>query len=946
MPDRYHQNIEKSVKSPKSNLQKVKEQLRREKEKSKKLEQALRECEERYHSLMEIVPCSVTIIRMEDGQILEVNEYFSKQSGFSREEAIGKTVRDLNRYSGPNSREDFYAILKEKGEVRYFKVKYRQKDGTKYDTLVSSKPIPYRNREGHPIAALINVTERKQTNVALRKSEERYRLVSELSSDFAYSIRFLPDGSHVHEWETKALESITGYTEPELTARGGLRSIILPDSMETYKKRAKFIREGKTHEGEFHLSAKDGTDHWVFMVSRPSKTTDGNVRIITVGREITDKKRMEEELRKSEEKYRLLAENVTDVIWTTDLDLKITYISPSVNRLGGRQDKEYLAAGSLADFLTPSSVEVAFKVYAEELAVEEELASKGLQKKDMTRPRVFELEFIQKDGKTFWTEVITDFIRDDNGKPIGILGVTRDIADRKRTEDALKESELRYRILFQNAPIGICLFSPYGRFLRANEELVRVSGYSAEELRGIKFRDFLQNPEDFEPLRKKLKEEGFIRNYEIGAKRKDGTNYYASLTLTPVILGGEDLLLLVLMDITDERKISEEKQILEEQLQRARKMEAIGTLAGGVAHDLNNILSGVTSYPELLLMDIPEDSHLRKPLMTIQSSGQKAAAIVQDLLTLARRGVMVSEIVNLNDVVSSYLRSPEYAKLKSYHPDIQVKEELESDLLNISGSPVHLSKTIMNLVSNAVEAMSGEGEVIISTANEYVEEPIKGYDQIKEGEYVTLSVSDSGSGIPGEEVEKIFEPFYTKKIMGRSGTGLGMAVVWGTVKDHRGYLDVQSEEGKGTRFVIYFPVTRKKSIEIEERLTIKDYEGKGETILVVDDIKEQREIASAMLSRLGYRVDSVSTGEAAIEYLQNNQADLIVLDMMLGLGLDGLDTYQKIIELHPHQKAIIVSGFSETVRVRQAQRLGAELYIRKPYTIEKIGMAVRTQLDK
>jgi nitrogen-specific signal transduction histidine kinase/CheY-like chemotaxis protein len=391
--------------------------------------------------------------------------------------------------------------------------------------------------------------------------------------------------------------------------------------------------------------------------------------------------------------------------------------------------------------------------------------------------------------------------------------------------------------------------------------------------------------------------------------------------------------------------ITEQKQ-LEAQLQRAQKMEAIGTLAGGVAHDLNNVLSGIVSYPELLLMNIPEDSPLRGPILTIQRSGAKAAAIVQDMLTLARRGVSTKDVVDLNNIISEYLDSPEYQKLRSFNPDVKLETNFETDLLNIMGSPVHLSKTVMNLVSNAVEAMSDGGKIVISTQSRYIDKPITGYETIKGGDYVVLVVSDTGIGISREDIEKIFEPFYTKKKMGRSGTGLGMAVVWGTVKDHKGYINVQSIEGEGTTFTLYFPATRKELAKDESRLSIKDYMGNGEKILVVDDVEEQREIASHILKKLNYSAVVVSSGEEAVEYIKSNSADLLILDMIMDPGIDGLDTYKQILKFYPKQKAIIASGFSETDRVKEAQRLNAGAYVKKPYRLEKIGLAVKAELDK
>jgi CheY-like chemotaxis protein len=252
----------------------------------------------------------------------------------------------------------------------------------------------------------------------------------------------------------------------------------------------------------------------------------------------------------------------------------------------------------------------------------------------------------------------------------------------------------------------------------------------------------------------------------------------------------------------------------------------------------------------------------------------------------------------------------------------------------------------MNLVSNAAEAMPDGGEIYISTENRYIDQPIRAYDHVEEGDYVALRVSDTGVGISKKDRERIFEPFYTKKVMGRSGTGLGMAVVWGTVKDYKGYIDIESTKGKGTTFTLYFPVSRKELPKDKSLLSIEDYMAKGESVLVVDDVEEQREIASKILKKLGYSVTSVSSGEEAVYYLKKNSADLLLLDMIMDPGIDGLETYKRILEFHPDQKALIVSGFSETNRVKEAQRLGAGAYVKKPFLLEKIGLAVRGELDK
>jgi len=276
----------------------------------------------------------------------------------------------------------------------------------------------------------------------------------------------------------------------------------------------------------------------------------------------------------------------------------------------------------------------------------------------------------------------------------------------------------------------------------------------------------------------------------------------------------------------------------------------------------------------------------------------------------------------------------------------RVETEFEKRLLCIYGSPAHLSKSVMNLISNSAEAMPEGGTILLSTENRYIDSPEREYEHLKTGDYVVITVSDNGVGISEEDQEKIFEPFYTKKTMGRSGTGLGMAVVWGTVKDHKGHIDLKSTIGIETSITLSFPATREVALSDRSSVPIESYMGKGETVLVIDDVEGQREIATGILKRLGYAVDSVSSGEEAVEYLKNNTADLLLLDMIMAPGIDGLETYKRILNLNPEQKAVIASGFSETPRVKEAVKLGVGAYVKKPYLMEKIGLIVRGELDK
>ena len=517
----------------------------------------------------------------------------------------------------------------------------------------------------------------------------------------------------------------------------------------------------------------------------------------------------------------------------------------------------------------------------------------------------------------------------------------------------LSNSEKKYRDLVENANSIILRRDIKGKITFFNEYAQKLFGYREEEIIGENIIGAILP--DSGPTRRQIANlNASLQMYpdlpQVSEDKnilRDKSHVWIAWTYKPIFDEDNEIreILCIGNDVTKLKEAELEKKDLENRLIRAEKMEALGTLAGGVAHDLNNILSGIVSYPELLLMGLPEDSPFKKPVMTIQKSGEKAAAIVQDLLTLARRGVVGKKVINLNDIIKEYLASPEHNRLAENHPDVKVITRLDDDALNIQGSPVHLSKTVMNLVTNAAEAMPKGGVITITTENRYVDWPIGGYDQVEKGDYVTLKISDTGIGIPNTDIDRIFEPFYTKKVMGRSGTGLGMAVVWGSVKDHDGYIDVNSKQGEGATFTLYLPVTRQQTEDEIGAVSLESYKGQGETVLIIDDAPEQQEIASKILEKLGYRVSSVSGGEEAIAYLKTHAVDLLLLDMIMEPGIDGYETYKRILEIHPGQKAVIASGFSETERVKAAQKLGAGTYVKKPYKMEIIGKAAKKELN-
>ena len=393
----------------------------------------------------------------------------------------------------------------------------------------------------------------------------------------------------------------------------------------------------------------------------------------------------------------------------------------------------------------------------------------------------------------------------------------------------------------------------------------------------------------------------------------------------------------------EERKAAEkERAVLEDALIQAEKMESLGRLAGGVAHDLNNVLSGIVSYPELLLLKLPKDSEMYQPLKNIINAGKRAAAIVDDLLSLARRGILTKETINLNDAVTSYLKSLEFVTLKDNNPNVTVKTDLATALHNLSGSTVHIEKMLSNLIVNSFEAINENGHVSITTENVFLTSPPNKLNNLDAGDFVVLKIEDSGVGINQEDLNKIFEPFYSSKILGRSGTGLGMTVVWGTVTDHKGCLDISSTPGCGTTVTVYFPALCGERKD-EKLISNSIPQGNQERILVVDDAPEQRQLSKSILESIGYRVETVSSGEEALMYLKEFRVELVLLDMVMEPGMDGLDTYRNIKEIQANLRVLIVSGYCENDRMDQAFALGVRGFIKKPYSVSEIATKVKNE---
>ena len=515
---------------------------------------------------------------------------------------------------------------------------------------------------------------------------------------------------------------------------------------------------------------------------------------------------------------------------------------------------------------------------------------------------------------------------------------------------ALVESERRFRELFEHSTSGVAVYEAVDNgddfiFKDINRAVEQIEMMKREEILGRKVTKVFPGIIDFGLL-------DVLRDvWNSGTPRQHPTKRYTDGELTfwrknlvYKLPSGE--IVAVYDDVTAQKEAEIQKDLIQKQLEQSKKMEAIGLLAGGVAHDLNNILSGIVGYPELLLMDIPEESPLRKPILAIHDSGLRATAVVADLLTVARGVANTKSTADLNRLVEAHLNSPEMQTRLREKASLAYRTEFEASVSTISCSPIHIQKCIMNLVTNALEAMEGNGELTLSTSNRTINDEFALKNGIKPGVYVVLDVKDTGSGISEEDLNHIFEPFYTKKVMGRSGTGLGLAVVWNTMQDHNGTALVESGP-TGTTVSLYFPATFPDSAQHGRENEDKkiDWSGHGETVLIIDDEPQLRNLSKSVLKAHNYNAVTVSSGEEAIEYVKENRADILLLDMFMDPGINGRETYERIIKIHPGQRALIVSGFSESDDVTQTLALGAGGFLKKPYKVKVLVKAIKQVLS-
>lgn len=712
-----------------------------------------------------------------------------------------------------------------------------------------------------------------------------------------------------------------------------LKTIQKSESHEKWEKLISAVRENaKPAKAELDIIREDGETFTGFLSVYPLFGGNSKVpSILIVLSDITERRRAEEALRESQQMLQLVLDTIPVRVFWKDKNSVYQGCNQLFTSDSGLNSPE--------EVVGKSDHELAWKDRAEIYrAQDQHVIQTG-------KPLLnYEESITTPDRRELWLRTSMIPLRNLEGDIVGVLGTCEDITKRRRSDELVRQSEEKYRNLIETMHEGVVIADLEENIIFGNKAAGDIFGYARNELIAMNFKNIVVEEELEKIYRETQKRKNKkCSRYEATIRRKDGEIRQVFVSATPY-LDDEEIVrgaVGVFTDISELKKAERDKQELKEKLIRAQRMESIGVLAGGVAHDLNNILGPLVGYPELIISQLPPESRVVKQISRIQKAAYRAAEVVQDLLTMARRGRYEMTPVDLNQVVDSYIQSTDFSNLKSRFPGVEIKVEIDQNIPRVYGSTSHLSKVVMNLIINAFDAMPYSGRLTIRTECKYVEKLTGGYDNIEKGKYVLLVIGDTGIGIDKDDYKRLFEPFYTKKKMGRSGSGLGLAIVYGVIKDHNGYIDVRSEINRGSDFIVYLPGAEISSTDEEK--PIVDIRG-SEKILVVDDVEEQRELAATILSSLGYHVEVAEDGRKAVKYLKDNSADVVVLDMIMKDDFDGLDTYREIIKLHPGQKAIIASGFSETDRVKEAEKLGVGRYVRKPYNMQILGKAIREVL--
>jgi PAS domain S-box-containing protein len=545
---------------------------------------------------------------------------------------------------------------------------------------------------------------------------------------------------------------------------------------------------------------------------------------------------------------------------------------------------------------------------------------------------LIEKRFIHKNGKSVWVMVTVSMVCDAQGQPMYSVAQIQDITKRKEAEEAQRHSEERFAKIFRSNPEGIVLSTlTEGRILEVNDSYVRLMGYSRNEMVGKTVYELgAWNPGEREKILEKLKNQEEIRDYESTFHIAEGKTIQARVSMELIQVNHKPCLLTCVRDVTESR-------LLEHRLRAAQKMEAVGRLAGGVAHDFNNLLMIISGSAQLMKNRLPASDANARYIDQIESAAEKGAALTQQLLAFGRKQVLRPVVLNLNVVISDMWR----LLPRLLGEDVETVLNLAPDLANVSADRSQIEQVIMNLSVNGRDAMPKGGKLVVETANVELDEAVTSRHgtSVPPGSYVMLSVTDTGTGMDANTQAKIFEPFFTTKELGK-GTGLGLATVYGIVKQSGGYVWVYSEVGKGTSFKVYLPVEAKDSRAELEPETIEPQGTSTETVLLVDDNVELRQLAASFLGSRGYKVLEAGNHDEALDFCRKHPGTIHVMltDIVLPGG-GGPDLAKAALEIRPNLRMIYMSGYTD--RVLGLDLAGANAaFLQKPFRLDALARAL------
>ena len=632
------------------------------------------------------------------------------------------------------------------------------------------------------------------------------------------------------------------------------------------------------------------------------------------------KMKSEEALRASEERYRCLVETVVSVIICLGPDFSILEFNREAERVYGFSRGEVLGRNYLELFI-PEEFRTAIEQDMQKIL-------------DGEPTRGFENPVFARDGTERVLTWKVNRILDDEQNPVGVVCVGQDITERISVERALRESELKYRSLFQDSTDVIFITTSDGRFIDVNDAGLTLFGYTRDEIREMYVHDIYIALNDQNRLRNQFFQKGFIQDHEVTTRKKDGTRIDCLLSITARKADGGSIREFrgMLRDISD-------RKALEEQLIQAQKMEAVGILAGGVAHDFNNLLTTIQGYNDLAMMHVDEGDPLYKNLRQICQASVRAADLTRQLLLFSRKQPMTFTFFNVNSTVEQIINMLQ----RLIGEDIGIETRLEPGLWNIRGDQGNIEQVLMNLAVNARDAMPSGGTIIIKTENVYVDEGYsKLYSYARPGEFICLSISDTGTGMSREIKEHLFDPFFTTKRAGQ-GSGLGLSVVYGIVKQHEGWINVYSELNQGTRFQIYIPAfPESHRAEGERALLLRDVRGEGERILLVEDDAGVREFAKSALSEGGYTVFEAASADRAMHLFEREHGafHLVFTDVVLP-DMTGLQLIEQLLCQNSGLRILLSSGYTDDKSQWEIIQKKGYMFLEKPYGVTHLLGTVR-----